>query len=98
MRALALGLFLVVAALAAGCTPYLPVKPGFGTSALAPTGDIPSEFAEFNRYDPAVNVLLANQICATRYQLYEERQLGATPGRLVQAYGRCRNHVPLWGE
>lgn len=97
MRALVLALVPVVAALA-GCTPYIPVKPGFGTSALVAKGDIPPEFAEFNNYDPAVNKLLSDQICATPYQQYEEKSLGATPGGLVHAYGRCRNHVPLFGE
>jgi hypothetical protein len=81
----------------AGCTPYIPVKPGFGTSAAVPLGDIPPEFAEFNNFDPAVNTLLATQICATPYQLYNENSLGAVPGGMVQTYGRCRNHVPLFG-
>ena len=38
--------------LIAGCTPYIPVKDEFSTSALKPTGTIPPEFAEFNNYDP----------------------------------------------
>jgi hypothetical protein len=97
MRALAVVLVSVAAALA-GCTPYIPVKPGFGTSALVAKGDIPPEFAEFNNYDPAVNTLLADQICATRYQLYEEKAMDGAPGGIVQAYGRCRNHVPFFGE
>ncbi len=96
MRALALVLVMAASALA-GCTPYIPVKPGFGTSALVPTGDIPPEFAEFNNYDPTVNPLLARQMCATPYQIYEEKGVGATPGGMVQSYGRCRNHVPLFG-
>ena len=95
MRAL-LALVLL-SGLVAGCTPYIPVKPGFGTSAAIPIGDIPPEFAEFNNFDPAVNTLLASQICATSYQLYNENGLGAVPGRIVQTYGRCRNHVPLFG-
>jgi hypothetical protein len=89
---------LLLSALVAGCTPYIPVKPGFGTSALTPVGDIPPEFAEFNNFDPTVNRLLAGQVCAMPYQLYEEKAIEAVPGRLVQAYGRCRNHVPLFGE
>jgi hypothetical protein len=93
---LALAVALVVAA-SAGCTPHLPAKEGFGTSALVAVGDIPPEFAEFNNYDPAVNTLLADQICATPYQLSEEKAIGASSGRLVQAIGRCRNHVPLFG-
>ncbi len=80
-----------------GCTPYIPVKDGFGTSALAPAGDIPPEFAEFNVFDPAVNTLLAGQICATPYEPLEEKVLGASTGRLVQDRGRCQTHIPLFG-
>jgi len=91
----------VLSVMGAGCTPYIPVKDDFGTSALAPPmgsgGDIPPEFAEFNAYSPAVNGLLADQICATPYQLLEEQSLGAASGRLVQARGRCQTHVPLFG-
>src|SRR6266850_7600358 len=64
----ALGLLSVLGAnLCGGCTPYIPVKDDFGTSALKPTGNIPPEFAEFNNYEPGVNALLADQICATVY-------------------------------
>jgi len=84
-------------AIVAGCTPYIPVKDDFGTSALAPAGDIPPEFAEFNVYDPAVNGLLADQICATPYRPLEEKSLGASSGRLIQARGRCQTHIPLFG-
>ncbi len=96
MRAL-LVLVLLIASLP-GCTPYIPVKDGFGTSALAPAGAIPPEFAEFNAYDPQVNRLLAAQICATPYQPLEEKSLGAASGRLVQATGRCQTHIPLIGQ
>src|SRR4051794_4798782 len=51
-----------------GCTPFIPMKDDFGTSALAPVGDIPPEFAEFNAYNPGVNPLLAYQLCATPYE------------------------------
>ena len=105
MRAL-LALVLLPAILA-GCTPYIPVKDDFGTSALVPAvglqptglsrGDIPPEFAEFNVYDPGVNTLLAAQLCATPYQPLEEKVLGASTGRLVQARGRCQTHTPLFG-
>jgi hypothetical protein len=95
MRAL-LALVLLPTILA-GCTPYIPVKDDFGTSALAPAGDIPPEFAEFNAYDPGVNTLLAGQLCATQYQRMEEKVLGASTGRLVQARGRCQTHTPLFG-
>jgi hypothetical protein len=89
---------LIVSPLIAGCTPYIPVKDDFGTSALAPAGDTPPEFAEFNVYDPAVNGLLAGQYCATSYQPLAEQSLGASPGRLVQANGRCQTHIPLFGQ
>jgi hypothetical protein len=104
MRAL-LAVVLLSAALLpvglAGCTPYIPVKDDFGTSAAIPpraTGvDIPPEYAEFNAYDPAVNDLLANQICATPYQALEAKTLGAANGHLVQARGRCQTHIPIFG-
>ena len=57
----------LLAPLAAGCTPYIPERLDFGTSALAPTGDIPPEYAGFNNYDPNVNAVMAQQICATSY-------------------------------
>jgi hypothetical protein len=92
-----LALAIAFVAASAGCTPHLPVKEGFGTSALVAVGDIPPEFAEFNNYDPAVNTLLADQICATPYQLSEEKAIGGSAGRIVQAIGRCRTHVPFFG-
>jgi hypothetical protein len=98
----ALRVFVLMSAVLAGCTPYIPVKDDFGTSALAPPmapgGDIPPEFAEFNAYNPAVNGLLADQICATPYQPIEEKSLGSASGRLVEARGRCQTHVPLIGR
>jgi hypothetical protein len=80
----------LISLLAAGCTPYIPVKDAFGVSALKPTGTIPPEFAEFNSYDPRVNMLLADQICATPYQLKVEKSLEADPGEIVSASGRCQ--------
>jgi hypothetical protein len=87
----ALGLLSVLGAnLYGGCTPYIPVKDDFGTSALKPTGNIPPEFAEFNSYDPGVNALLADQICATEYVPFAEKSLRASPGELIAGEGRCR--------
>ena len=93
----ALSAIVLLPTIMAACTPYIPVKDDFGTSALAPAGEIPPEFAEFNLFNPAVNRLLAEQICATPYQPIEEKILGASTGRLVQARGRCQTHVPLFG-
>ncbi len=95
MRALAAFL---LSALVLGCTPYIPVKDDFGTSALVPAGDIPPEFAEFNNYDPAVNPLMAAQICATPYQPLEAKSLDAAAGRFVNARGRCETHIPIVGR
>ena len=83
--------------LVAGCTPYIPVKPGFGVSAVAPAGDIPPEFAEFNNYDPGIHGLLAAQMCATPSQPLEVQSRGGLPGEMVHARWRCANHVPLFG-
>jgi hypothetical protein len=79
--------------LAGGCTPYIPVKDAFTTSALKPTGNIPPEFAEFNNYDPEVSALLADQVCATPYIPLQERSLRAAPGELIAETGRCRLYV-----
>lgn len=96
MRAFfALGL---ISLLLIGCTPAIPVDDGFGTSALAPTANIPPEFAAFNAYDRSINPLLADQLCATSYQPLEQKALGAAPGQLVYAGGRCRTHIPLIGD
>jgi hypothetical protein len=88
---------MLLSPIVAGCTPFIPVKDDFGTSALVPAGDIPPEFAEFNLYNPGVNGLLADQICATPYQPLEDKSVGAAPGRLVQARGRCQTHIPILG-
>jgi hypothetical protein len=80
-----------------GCTPFIPVKDDFGTSALLPAGDIPPEFAEFNSYQATANPLLADQLCATPYQVLEEKTVGATPGELLAARARCQTHIPILG-
>lgn len=91
------GLGILLAGIA-GCTPSIPVRDSFGTSALVRDGDVPPEFAEFNAYDPTVNPLLADQICATPYQPIEQKSVDGTPGRIVQARGRCHTHVPFLGD
>ena len=78
-----------VPALLAGCTDWIPVKDDFGTSALRPRGDIPPEFAAFNNYDPAINALLAKQMCAQRYFLLEQKKLAAVPGEIDAWRSRC---------
>jgi hypothetical protein len=93
-RPCTLGLLSVLLAnLAGGCTPYIPVEDAFTTSALKPTGNIPPEFAEFNNYDPEVNTLLADQLCATPYILFYEKSLRASPGELIAETGHCRPYV-----
>ncbi|HZK88524.1 MAG TPA: hypothetical protein VFC56_00100 [Stellaceae bacterium] len=88
----------LVVPLVASCTPYLPLKDDFGTSAAAARGDIPPEYARFNAYDPSVNALLADQICATPYQPRDVAVSDATPGQIVTARGRCATHVPIVGS
>ena len=86
-------LFLVLAlpaALLGGCTPYIPVKDAFGTSALKPTGNIPPEFIEFNNFDPQVNAGVSDQVCATPYVLLTEKSLRSAPGEIVAWKGRCQ--------
>ena len=66
---------------------------GFGFSSLKPTGTIPPEFAEFNNYDPRVDALLADQICATPYERQVEQSAGGGAGRIVAATGRCQPYA-----
>jgi hypothetical protein len=84
--------------LCGGCTPYIPVKDSFVTSALKPTGNIPPEFADFNNYDPGANALLAYQVCATPYIRRDEKSLRASPGELIAAEGRCRPYEVTIGN
>ncbi len=88
---------ILVAPLAAGCTPYIPERLDFGTSALTPTGDIPPEYAQFNNYDPGVNSVMASQICATSYQPRQVITADAAPGQIVTATGTCAPHRVLIG-
>ena len=92
------GALVLLAVLAAGCTPAIPESDTFGTSALVPAGTVPTEFAEFNGYDPNVATLVATQICATPYQPLAQQSVEATPGRIIAAKGRCADHVPITGE
>lgn len=88
---------LLLAPLAAGCTPYIPERLDFGTSALAPKGDTPPEYAGFNNYDPGVNAVMARQICATSYEPGTVITADAAPGQLVTARGTCAPHTVLLG-
>jgi hypothetical protein len=88
----------VCSPLLAGCTPYLPQRTDFGTSAAVPKGDIPPEYAAFNAYDPGVNSVLAQQICATPYRPADVVTNNASPGQLVSAHGTCASHLPIIGE
>ncbi|MGH7112391.1 MAG: hypothetical protein ACREFK_18450 [Stellaceae bacterium] len=83
----------LLAVLLAGCTAYIPVKDGFGTSALRRAGKTPPEYAAFNNYDPRVNALLAEQVCATPYVLLEQKTHPAVPGELITWRGPCQPFV-----
>jgi hypothetical protein len=88
----------LLAPLVAGCTPYIPAKLDFGTTAAVPKGDIPPEYAGFNAYDPNVNAVLAQQICATAYEPGSVTVSNASPGQLVTANGTCAVHRPFTGN
>jgi hypothetical protein len=79
----------VVPTLFGGCTPFIPIKDAFSTSAVKPTGNIPPEFLAFNNYDPQANAVVADQLCATPFVLNTEKSLRATPGEFVAWRGRC---------
>ena len=66
-------------------------------SIIPPDISLP-EFAKFNFYNPGINTLLADQICATPHIMLEDKSIGAIPGRLVQGRARCLTHIPLLGE
>ncbi len=83
------------AMLSGACTPFIPIKDAFSTSALKPTGNIPPEFTEFNLYDPQVNAVVSDKMCATPYILDTEKSLRATPGEFVTWTGRCRRYE-IW--
>jgi hypothetical protein len=92
-------LALVLAApLVAGCTPYIPMKADFGTSAAVVKGDIPPEYAAFNNYDANINPILAQQICATPYVPGDLVTNDASPGKIVTAHGTCATHRPITGD
>jgi hypothetical protein len=85
-------LFLFIAfaaALLAGCTPFIPIRDTFRTSAAKATGNIPPEFLAFNNYDPQVNAVITDQMCATPYILNTEKSLRATPGEFITWTGLC---------
>jgi hypothetical protein len=88
----------LVAPFVASCTPYLPMKDDFGVSAAAPKDDIPPEYASFNAYDPGVNALLADQICATPVQPRDVTTSDASPGQIVTGHNRCATHQPIVGS
>ncbi|MBV8737067.1 MAG: hypothetical protein JO007_07380 [Alphaproteobacteria bacterium] len=87
-----LGLF------AASCTPRIPVEPQFDVSALRATSDIPRAFAAFNRYDPRVNPLLAEQMCTTPFQPQVVRTAPAVPGEVLDAQVYCRTYQPFFAR
>ncbi|MFZ3234586.1 MAG: hypothetical protein WA417_19295 [Stellaceae bacterium] len=89
---------LLLCLVAAGCTPYLPIKDEFGVSALRATGEIPPEFAAFNRYEPRVNALLAEQVCATPDRTEAVKALEAVPGEILAAQVRCQTYKPFFAD
>ncbi len=97
MRRLFPALVLLCAS-SAGCTPAIPITDEFGVSALTPTGEIPPEFAAFNRYDPRVNGVMADQSCATPPQVEAVRSLAAMPGDLQDQQTRCVTYQPFFAR
>jgi hypothetical protein len=80
--------------LAAGCTPDIPYVPEFGVAALKATEPIPPEYAAFNRYDPRVDALLAEQMCTTPYLVEVVKSIDAVPGEIESMQAYCRNYQP----
>jgi hypothetical protein len=86
----------VIGLCAAGCTPNIPVDSRFAVSALRANGEIPPEFAAFNRYDGRVNPLLAEQSCATNYKTETIRSADAVPGEILTQQGYCERYWPYF--
>ena len=80
--------------LAAGCTPDIPYAPEFGVAAFKATEPIPPEYVAFNRYDPRVDPLLAEQMCATPYLVEVIKALDAVPGEIESMQAYCRSYQP----
>jgi hypothetical protein len=70
-----------------GATP----SPEFGVSALL-DGDMPANYAAFNRTDPQVADFHASQICTLGYEKFDERILAFDPGRLAWWRVRCASY------
>lgn len=85
--------FALLCVTVAACTPYIEVKPAFGTSALRAAGTIPPEFAAFNNYDPRVNGLLAEQLCVDPNTLLVAQPAPADPGEVVGATYECERYT-----
>lgn len=96
MRAASILAFLCL--LIAGCTPNIPVKPEFGVSALQPTGDTPPEYLAFNRYDPRVGPVLADQMCATPPTVEVLKALEAAPGEILATQAKCLRYQPWFAQ
>jgi|GEM_PF-1355349 hypothetical protein len=92
MRNSVLALSLCLAAV--GCTPAIPIESDFGVSALRADQSIPPEFVAFNRYDPRVNGLLAEQSCATPNEAQYVKALAAVPGEILTQATRCQTYQP----
>jgi hypothetical protein len=88
----------LLALVAAGCTPRIPVEEAFAVSALRATSEIPPEFAAFNRYDPRVNPLLAEQSCATPFETQYYKSLQAVPGEILIDQVRCKSYWPFFAR
>ena len=93
-----LSTLLLLGVFAAGCTPAIPVEPAFGVSTLKPTGEIPPEFAGFNRYDRRVNPLRAEQLCTTPYDVQVIKALAAVPGEIEAMQAECRIYQPWFAN
>src|SRR5579883_925093 len=53
-----------------------------------------AEFVAFNRYDPRVNGLLAEQSCATPNEAQYVKALAAVPGEILTQATRCQTYQP----
>jgi hypothetical protein len=90
MRSVSLCLAVATAAaLLAGCADDIPVRRDNGSSALRAKGEIPPEYLLFNKFDPQVNALLAQQYCATPHRVVGTKAMPAEPGEIIASRFEC---------
>jgi len=91
-----ISLMICCQAILAGCTPYIPVKDDFATSALARRRH-PARVRRVQTPMTRRQYPVAAQLCATSYSRSRRRSRRVDRFDWSQARGRCQTHIPLFG-